>query len=176
MKPFVILTSASVSFLLSACFGVDPRASGADQSVPNDQRIAGTGVVVGRAVTVGSDGAVHAADREKVFLIPKNSVIPRGHHMIFVVGAPVKVLDNPRYPEDAVRVLTDADGNFRFVHLAPGDYVVTAGVSYYHGEDVSVDANGSSQSTPHYDYVTISTAVTVRNGGTAKAENWRREE
>jgi len=176
MKPFVILASASISFLLSACLGVDPSAFGADQSVPNDQRISGSGVVVGRAVAVGSDGAVHAANSEKVFLIPKNSVIPRGHHMIFVVGVPVKVLDSPRYPKDAVKVLTDADGNFRFVHLAPGKYVVTTGVSYYHGEDVSVDANGSSQSTPHFDYVTISTAVTVRNGGTVKAENWRREE
>lgn len=178
MKPFMFLTSASfaASLLLSSCVLVDPSFSHGDESVPNQQRSTGTGVVVGRAIAAGSDGATHVADKEKVILTPKNSVIARGHHTIFVVGVPVKVLDDPHYPKDAVKVWTDGDGNFRFVNIGPGEYVVTCGISYYNGEDVSVDSNGAAQSTPKYDYLTVSAVVSVRNGKTVKVENWHQGE
>jgi len=176
MNLFTIPASALIatSLLLSSCAAA-PDQSGAGESVPSHNRATGTGVVVGRAVALPKDGTPHVANKETVILIPKNSVIPQGHHKVNIVGIIVDAPDRPRYPSDAVKVSTDSDGNFRFTNVPPGEYVVTCTIGYYAGEDVSVDySTGGSQMTPRYDNQTISTTVSVQNGATAKATNWHR--
>jgi hypothetical protein len=177
MKPLAILTSALIAapLLLSSCAAA-PHPSPADESVPIHHRAAGTGVVFGRAVAVLEDGTTHVANKETVILIPKNSVIPQGHHKARIIGITVDAPDRPRYPSDAVKVSTDGDGNFRFINVPPGEYVVTCTIDYYAGEDVSPDSNGGTQMTPKYDSQTISAAVSVQNGATTKAANWRRDQ
>ena len=176
MKHLAVITSALTvaSLLLSSC-AAEPQQPAVDAGVPVHHR-AGTGVVIGRAVAVLDDGTTQVASKETVILIPKNSVIPQGRHKIRIVGIPVDAPDRPRYPNEAIKVSTDGDGNFRFVNVPPGDYIVTCSFDYYAGEDVSVDSTGSSQMTPKYDNQTISAAVSAQNGATTKAAHWRRDQ
>lgn len=174
MKPLPIFTSALIaaSLLLTSCAAA-PHQSPVDESVPIRHRTAGTGVVFGRAVAVLEDGTTHVANKETVILIPKNSVIPQGHHKARIIGITVDAPDSPRYPSDAVKVSTDGDGNFRFINVPPGEYVVSCTIDYYAGEDVSPNPDGGMQMNPKYDNQTISAAVSVQNGATTKAANWR---